>query len=246
MKKQSLQIGEAERKLKNWKQLLDQEQKRLQRSAKQLRRRKQEIEAYARSAGSRPEQVNSARTTLQENEKTLHNWQSRYQQQVREYTTQQQEFREKTGEYRTRMNKLASQHQFAVTLADGTVKQAALYRISDRLDLALLKLNGYTTPFLQPRTGPPLPVGTPIYAIGSPLGLKGSVTSGVVSNNRGDYIQTNAEIYPGNSGGPLVTAEGEVIGVNTMKKITDKFEGLGFAIPVQKVLDEFQDFFEDR
>ena len=246
MKKQSLQIGEAERKLKNWKQLLDQEQKRLQRSAKQLRRRKQEIEAYARSAGSRPEQVNSARTTLQENEKTLHNWQSRYQQQVREYTTQQQEFREKTGEYRTRMNKLASQHQFAVTLADGTVKQAALYRISDRLDLALLKLNGYTTPFLQPRTGPPLPVGTPIYAIGSPLGLKGSVTSGVVSNNRGDYIQTNAEIYPGNSGGPLVTAEGEVIGVNTMKKITDKFEGLDFAIPVQKVLDEFQDFFEDR
>ncbi len=56
----------------------------------------------------------------------------------------------------------------------------------------------------------------------------------------------NAEIYPGNSGGPLVTAEGKVIGVNTMKMITDKYEGLGFAIPVQKVYAEFHDYLEGK
>jgi len=246
MEKQSQQISEMEEKLKSWKQQLDQELERLKRSKKQLRRRKQEIEAYAQSASSQSDQLSNARTTLQENEKTLKNWQRQYRRQISEYEKQQQEFKGKTGEYRTRMNKLSSQHEFAVTLADGTVKQAALYKISERLDLALLKLNGFTTPFLQPRTGPLLSVGTPIYAIGSPLGFKGSVTSGVVSNNRGEYIQTNAEIYPGNSGGPLVTVEGKVIGVNTMKMITDKFEGLGFAIPVQRVLDEFHDYFEDK
>ena len=246
MEEQTRQISEVEKKLKSWKRQLDQEQERLKRSTKQLRRRKQEIEAYASSAGSLPGQVSNARTTLQENEKTLQNWQKEYRNQTKEYEKQQQEFKEKAGKYRTRMNKLSSQYEFAVTLADGTVKQAVLYKISERLDLALLKLNGYTTPFLQPRTGQLLPIGTPIYAIGSPLGLKGSVTSGIVSNNRGEYIQTNAEIYPGNSGGPLVTEEGKVIGVNTMKMITNKFEGLGFAIPVQKVLDEFHDYFEDR
>ena len=246
MEEQTRQISEVEKKLKSWKRQLDQEQERLKRSTKQLRRRKQEIEAYASSAGSLPGQVSNARTTLQENEKTLQNWQKEYRNQTKEYEKQQQEFKEKAGKYRARMNKLSSQYEFAVTLADGTVKQAVLYKISERLDLALLKLNGYTTPFLQPRTGQLLPIGTPIYAIGSPLGLKGSVTSGIVSNNRGEYIQTNAKIYPGNSGGPLVTEEGKVIGVNTMKMITNKFEGLGFAIPVQKVLDEFHDYFEDR
>ncbi len=87
-------------------------------------------------------------------------------------------------------------------------------------------------------------MGTPVYAQGSPLGLKGSVTSGVLSAVRKDFLQTNAEIYPGNSGGPLITADGKVIGVNTMKMITDKFEGLGFAIPIARVLAEFHTYLE--
>jgi len=48
-----------------------------------------------------------------------------------------------------------------------------------------------------------------------------------------------ARIYPGNSGGPLVSEEGEVLGVNTFKKLTCQYEGLGFAIPVQAALKEF-------
>jgi serine protease Do len=69
------------------------------------------------------------------------------------------------------------------------------------------------------------------------------VTSGVISNFRGEYIQTNSEIYPGNSGGPLVTEDGRVVGVNSMKLITEKFEGLGFAININEVLAEFPDYF---
>ena len=53
------------------------------------------------------------------------------------------------------------------------------------------------------------------------------------------------EIYPGNSGGPLVTEDGKVLGVNTMKLITEKFEGLGFAITISHVLTEFEDFFQE-
>lgn len=52
-------------------------------------------------------------------------------------------------------------------------------------------------------------------------------------------MQINAQIYPGNSGGPLVTAQGRVLGINTFKTLTLKFEGLGFAIPIETALREF-------
>lgn len=56
-------------------------------------------------------------------------------------------------------------------------------------------------------------------------------------------LPTGARIYPGNSGGPLVTEEGLVLGVNTMKMITEKFEGLGFAIRYGLVEVEFKNYF---
>ncbi len=78
-----------------------------------------------------------------------------------------------------------------------------------------------------------------MYAIGSPAGLKDSVSAGVISGYDGNYIRTDAKIYPGNSGGPLANQKGEVIGVNTLKEITHKFEGLGFAIPLDAAIREF-------
>ena len=77
-------------------------------------------------------------------------------------------------------------------------------------------------------------------SIGSPARLQNSVTSGVFSGFESGFIQTNAQIYPGNSGGPLVTAQGRVVGINTFKQLTHKFEGLGFAIPIQVALREFR------
>ena len=52
-------------------------------------------------------------------------------------------------------------------------------------------------------------------------------------------MQTNAQIYPGNSGGPLVTQSGRVVGINTFKQLTRKYEGLGFAIPIERAYQEF-------
>jgi S1-C subfamily serine protease len=79
-----------------------------------------------------------------------------------------------------------------------------------------------------------------VYAIGSPIGISDSVASGILSGYTTQYIKTDAKIYPGNSGGPLLDDAGNVIGINTLKQVTYKFEGLGFAIPIQTALDAFQ------
>lgn len=97
-----------------------------------------------------------------------------------------------------------------------------------------------------------LQVGEGVVAIGNPLGKEflGSVTTGVVSalnrnisseNKELSYIQTDAAINSGNSGGPLINTRGQVIGINTAKIKDSGVEGLGFAIPVDAVKDKIQD-----
>ena len=87
-------------------------------------------------------------------------------------------------------------------------------------------------------------LGDTIFTVGSPLGEEymGTVTKGILSGkNRsvdtGDYVmdvlQTDAAMNPGNSGGPLVNIDGQVIGVNSLKLVEDEIEGMGFAIPIE-------------
>jgi serine protease Do len=149
----------------------------------------------------------------------------KYQQEKREFTN------------RARMAK--QDRQFIVLLKDQRELEAYLVAVSNDHDLALLKINRCRSPYLQPGAPGQLIQGMRVFAIGSPLGLGDSVSSGVISGYDSDYIRTDARIYPGNSGGPLVTADGKVIGVNTMKLVTHKFEGVGFAIPVRKAFQEF-------
>ncbi|MBQ6713577.1 MAG: trypsin-like peptidase domain-containing protein [Selenomonadales bacterium] len=136
--------------------------------------------------------------------------------------------------------------EIVVSFADGTTVEGKLIGSDPVTDLAVVKVDVKNLPVAELGDSDALIVGEPAVAIGNPLGLEfqGSVTSGVVSAlNRsldvGDrkfkLIQTDAAINPGNSGGALVNADGQVIGINTVKLVVKGVEGMGFAIPINSV-----------
>ena len=114
-----------------------------------------------------------------------------------------------------------------VALRDGRSFDAEVVRHSRNLDLALLRLTGDTgsLPALRLGDSDVLRVGSLVYAIGHPWGRSGTVTSGIVSGigatrwpggRRANLVQSDVVLAPGNSGGPLLDAKGEVVGVNAM------------------------------
>jgi serine protease Do len=128
-----------------------------------------------------------------------------------------------------------------VTLADGRKLPAKMVGGDEKTDLALIKVESdKPLPFVTFADASKVRVGQPVMAVGNPFGLGGTVTTGIVSA-RGrdihsgpfdDYIQTDAAINRGNSGGPLFDMEGHVIGINTaIFSPTGGSVGLGFAIP---------------
>lgn len=140
--------------------------------------------------------------------------------------------------------------QLSVTLADGTSHQAQVVGTDPASDLAVLRVDADGLPAAELADQTP-PVGTPVVAIGSPFGLEGSVTSGIVSAHDRSLasqssvlvglIQTDAAINPGNSGGPLVNHEGKVVGINSaIVSQTGQSSGVGFAVPAPVVSDVSQ------
>jgi len=128
-----------------------------------------------------------------------------------------------------------------VTLKDGRNFDAELLGVDPKTDLAVLKITADTKlPTVGWGDSDRMRVGDPVFAVGAPYGLSGSVTSGIVSA-RGrdigsgpydDFIQVDAPINKGNSGGPLFNAEGNVVGVNTaIYSPTGGSIGIGFSIP---------------
>ena len=237
-------MSEAAQRLNKLQASLDEERVRIENYRKQLKEYKIRLRQATNDNNERisPQQIAELQANLKQRERTFTEWQSNYSARRQVYRTALTEFRRNQREYNQTAKNLANQNRFEVVLADGRRESAVFYRVSENYDLALLKLNGFKTPFLRPQDENELTLGRDVYAIGSPLKLNNTVTSGVISSNRGDYIQTNAEIYPGNSGGPLVTEDGRVVGVNTKKKITEKFEGLGFAIKFSRVQAEFSNY----
>jgi len=128
-----------------------------------------------------------------------------------------------------------------VTLADGRKLPAKMVGGDEKTDLALIKVESdKPLPFVTFADATKVRVGQPVMAVGNPFGLGGTVTTGIVSA-RGrdihsgpfdDYIQTDAAINRGNSGGPLFDMDGKVIGINTaIFSPSGGSVGLGFAIP---------------
>src|SRR5438876_9520293 len=127
-------------------------------------------------------------------------------------------------------------------LADGRRFKGTVVGRDNRVDLALLKIDGATNLTVLPLgDSNRLRVGELVLALGHPFGLEQTVSFGIVSRKGAplevavqgfDFIQTDAAINPGNSGGPLVNVAGEVIGVNSMAA---KNGSIGFAIPASLV-----------
>jgi putative serine protease PepD len=150
----------------------------------------------------------------------------------------------------------AASGSITVTFSDGTTAKARVVGANTSKDIAVIKAEGVSG--LTPATlgsSSTLHVGDTVLAIGSPLGLEGSVTSGIVSalhrdagkengaasdsDALGDAIQTDAAINPGNSGGPLVDAAGRVVGISTAIATTSADSGsigVGFAITIDDAI----------
>ena len=128
-----------------------------------------------------------------------------------------------------------------IITSDGRRVPASIVKIIESCDLALIKSEAYIGEPLAVNEGPEPGRGSTVIAIGSPLGLPGSITKGIVSavreRNNIAFIQTDVAINPGNSGGPLFSGDGIVIGVNRQKVAFT--EGLGFAVSARHIIEHF-------
>ncbi len=136
-----------------------------------------------------------------------------------------------------------------VIFSDGKEVNAKVVNYDAERDIAVIKItDDVRMPGIaQLGDSSTVKAGEEVIAIGNPLGkeFSSTVTKGIVSSpnrkmktengNVLDYIQTDAAINPGNSGGPLINSKGEVIGINTAKKVGEDIEGIGFAIPINEV-----------
>jgi S1-C subfamily serine protease len=142
------------------------------------------------------------------------------------------------GKIATNLHVVENLRNGGVQLASGEKFDSFSVLVFDtRKDIAIIKIPGFDLPSVPLGNSNNVQVGEPILVVGSPLGLQGSVTTGVISSVRDDpagggfkVLQTDASANPGNSGGPLVNRQAEVIGIVTFK--IGGAENLNFAIPI--------------
>jgi len=154
---------------------------------------------------------------------------------------------DKDGHILTSHHVVSGADKIVVTLNDGRVLSGAVVGADDETDVAVVKVDAHDLKAADFGDSDSLKVGEPVLAIGNPLGLSGGpgVTFGIVSSLKrhvptesGDniqMIQTDAAVNPGNSGGPLVTLEGKVVGINAA--MIPWAESIGFSVPINGALD---------
>lgn len=146
------------------------------------------------------------------------------------------------GQILTNAHVVDGSNTVKVTLKDGRSFQGKVMGVDPVTDVAVVKIDASNLPTVLMGNSDQLKPGEWAIAIGNPLGLDNTVTTGIISatgrssssvgipDKRVQFIQTDAAINPGNSGGPLLNASGQVIGMNTA--ILQGAQGLGFAIPI--------------
>ncbi|NER97002.1 MAG: PDZ domain-containing protein [Symploca sp. SIO1B1] len=148
----------------------------------------------------------------------------------------------KDGQLLTNAHVVEGADTVEVVLKDGRSFEGKVIGTDSLTDVAVIKIEGDNLPTVALGDSDQLRSGEWAIAIGNPLGLDNTVTTGIISgtgrsssqvgveDKRVEFIQTDAAINPGNSGGPLLNASGEVIGMNTA--VIQGAQGLGFSIPI--------------
>lgn len=144
--------------------------------------------------------------------------------------------------------------ELTIVLNDNREFKARIIGLDENTDLALLKIEATDLSYITVGSSEKLRIGEWVLAIGNPFGLTSTVTAGIVSaksrsqgaNPVESFIQTDAAINKGNSGGALVNAQGELVGINAMiYSQTGSYAGYGFAIPttiMNKVVEDLKNF----
>ncbi len=137
---------------------------------------------------------------------------------------------------------------------DETPYEAKIIGTDEKTDLAVIKIEKEDLISAELADSSSIKIGEFAMAVGNPLGMESSVTSGIISavdrvvdSNDGNtftLIQTDAAINSGNSGGALVNSEGKVVGINTLKLSGTGIEGMGFAIPINDTINIYKDLID--
>ncbi|MEM8585164.1 MAG: trypsin-like peptidase domain-containing protein [Bacteroidota bacterium] len=148
----------------------------------------------------------------------------------------------------TNYHVIAGTNRIEVTLTDNSRYDAEIVGYDEKTDIAVLKITGEQFPILELADSDQAEIGQWVLAIGNPLDLNATVTAGIISAKGRQleliegrdaiesFIQTDAAVNPGNSGGPLVDADGRLLGINTaIATRTGLFQGYSFAIPINLV-----------
>ena len=158
---------------------------------------------------------------------------------------------DKSGYILTNFHVVDDASRITVRLQSGAEYQAKIIGADDLTDLAILKIDaGRELPFIKLGNSDAARIGDWVLAIGSPFGLAQTVTAGIISQTKREtpqanvfqkFIQTDAAINRGNSGGPLVNMDGEVVGINSqIATLTGDYNGIGFALPSNDALNVYQ------
>lgn len=158
----------------------------------------------------------------------------------------------------TNYHVIEATNQVTVTTSDNRSFEATIVGTDEKTDIAVLKIEGDDFPYLEMADSDAAEIGEWVMAAGNPLSLNSTVTAGIISAKGRSlqllrdrdaiesFIQTDAAVNPGNSGGPLVDIQGRLLGINTaIASKTGLFQGYSFAIPinlVRRIADDIIEF----
>ncbi len=225
---------------------LAEQKKRLDQRQKELRKMEAELKRYARRVADESDDIRDvAHADYAIYKQRYDEFKASYARQRQGYVENKKMVDQQRSQFGYTSTLSRTTSRFKIVLKDNSELYAQLISVSQKHDLALLKLNGHATPFIDARNHIRPAQGSRAYAVGSPLGLRDFVTAGTITHVKKNQIYTDTQILPGNSGGPLIDPNGRIIGVNTLKVMADRSRGsagFGIAIPIALVNAEFGKF----